>query len=152
MGKLAKLWVVCLIYILVSVVFIAPIAPEETSYTYEIKAQQAYDVDRVSDSDVTQLENLSADEQDLLYDAFKRTDHFMGASEVTIFRDEQLDTFTTWKTIESNGIVLLVAVNEDRETTFDLSVPWVKYWGVGIFGSLAYILTGIMMLPVVDRP
>jgi hypothetical protein len=96
--------------------------PSTTHYSYEVKAQQVEDTDRVEAGDVVQLENLSEDEQELLYHAFKKTDHFMGASSVVLnYQDQRLDTFTDWRTVESNGVLLLVAVNEQTEQVRDRS-------------------------------
>lgn len=139
-GALFIVWLISLIsYPLFFGVIVT--GPQETTYNYEVKAQQVMDVDRVEDSDVTQLENLSTDEQRLLYDAFKKTDHFMGSSQVTLsYQDERLETFNQWKTIESDGVVLLVAVNEYSKQTLDTDklswYQWMPFWAViyNIFG------------------
>lgn len=142
-----KALILVTLYIVISLVFIAPMAPSVTEYQYEVKAQQAFDVDRVDDSDVTDFDDLEADEQELLYRAFKKSDHFMGESEVTIHTDEQLDTFTDWRTVESNGIVLLVAVDETREEHLDSSVRWAKLWGYSMLVAIVlFFLFGLLWL------
>jgi hypothetical protein len=103
--------------------------PHSTTYSYDVKAEQVQDVDRVEDSDVTEIENLSADEKKLLYDAFKKTDHFRGSSQVSLhYQDERLDTFNDWRTVESNGVLLLVAVSESSERTPDSTEYTVFHW------------------------
>lgn len=91
--------------------FLAPTEPDE--YEYTVKTQQAFDVSRVSDDDVTAFDNLSSDEQDVLFDAFKKSDHFMGTSSETVYYDTEHDTFEGWRNIEMNGVVFVLAVNED---------------------------------------
>lgn len=117
--------------------------PQETTYQYEVKAQQVFDTDRVEDSDVTQFENLSDDEQYVLYKAFKKSDHFMGTSQVTVSTDEPYDTFTDWRTVESNGVLLLVAINEDTSKDLDPS-QYVWYHHLLMFAML-YCTAGIIV-------
>lgn len=85
------------------------IAPEETTYQYDVKAEQVNDVDRVEDP--TAFENLSQTERDVLFQAFKKSDHFLGASEVTVSSEQKMETFDGWRVIEIQGVVLLVAVD-----------------------------------------
>jgi hypothetical protein len=119
--------------------------PSETGYNYEVKAQQVFDAERVEDSDVTEFDNLTADEQDILYEAFKKTDHFMGSAQVTIVhRDRQFNTFTDWRTVESNGVLLLVAINEHIDKQNDPSQY--EWWHhLSIFGLL-YFAVGFLVL------
>ncbi|AGM11537.1 hypothetical protein M199_gp129 [Halogranum tailed virus 1] len=119
--------------------------PQETSYQYEVKAQQVFDGDRVEDSDVTEFEELSADEQDVLFRAFKKSDHFMGTSQVTVYNgNERLDTFTNWRTVESNGVLLLVAINEHQETQPDTSEHKWYHWMV--LYSMIYCMVGFFVI------
>lgn len=132
-SKLIKVWFILFIISML----LTPVAlgagyigffPEQETYHYDVKAQQVFDAERVEDGDVTQFEELEHDERELLYEAFKKTDHFMGSSEVTITKTEQLETFNDWRTIESNGVLLLVAINEETRTQADLSEYVWYHW------------------------
>lgn len=125
--------------------------PQETSYSYEVKAQQVFDTDRVEDSDVTEFEDLSEDEQHILYEAFKKSDHFMGTSQVTVYNgNERLDTFTDWRTVESNGVLLLVAINEHQQTQPD-SEAYKWYHWIPFYGMIYFVvfIVAVMFLPPV---
>jgi hypothetical protein len=118
--------------------------PEQTSYEYEVKAQQVFDGDRVQDSDVTEFENLSEDEREILYQAFKKTDHFMGSSEVVVYESTRHQVFNDWRTVESNGVLLLVAVQETKTSEPDPSEYTWFHWLV--VGSMVYCLLGVFRL------
>lgn len=128
--------------------------PTETDYTYHVKVQQAYDVSRVEDSDVTPFESLSQDEQDVLYRAFKEieTGQFVGedGAEVRVTFDERRQVFDTWRSIEVNGIVLLVAVAESTTSRTDFDQPWVwelsMLW-FGAWGWICLLILGAMFVP-----
>jgi len=125
------------------------IYPHETTYEYEVKAQQVFDGEHVEDSDITEFEDLSDDEQEVLYEAFKKSDHFMGTSEVYVSNGpERLDTFHDWRTVESNGVLLLVAINEHTETTPDSSEYEWYHW-ISIFGMIyfTFILFILIVIP-----
>lgn len=145
------LFVLFLVSILVSVVgggtmLFTGMFPEQTEYEYEVKAQQVFDGERVEDGDVTEFENLSEDEQEILYRAFKKTDHFMGSSEVTVSTQTKHKVFDDWRTVESNGVLLLVAVQENKTTTADMSeYAWYHWlvvcsWVITMAGVMRYII------------
>lgn len=123
--------------------------PQETSYEYEVKAQQVFDVDRVEDSDVTEFEDLSSDEQEVLHQAFKKSDHFMGTSQVTVYNgNEQFETFTEWRTVESNGVILLVAINEHQDTQPDMSEhEWYHWIVISSMIYFSFFILLLMLLP-----
>lgn len=116
------------------------VAPQEKDYTYHVKAQQAYDVSRVESDDVTAFENLSGTEKELMYRAFKKSDHFMGTSEVRIQSDEQLTEFQGWRSIEVNGVVMVIAVDEEIKWAADNE--WAYYDAISTIAlaSFAYML------------
>lgn len=88
--------------------------PEQYDYRYDVKTEQISDTDWVEENEVVQFENLTDDEQQVLYDAFKEQDHFFGSSEETAGEyDEPLDTFDGWKTVERGGALFVMAVEEN---------------------------------------
>jgi len=114
--------------------------PTHTEYEYEIKAEQVYDNDRINES--VELQSLSDDEQALLHDAFKKSDHFMGGSEVIVDRSERLETFDGWKVVEFQGVYILVAIEGPEEQVHPTGwFPWVAII-VGVF-SFAFTLIGL---------
>lgn len=53
----------------------------------------------------------------------------MGSEQVTLsYQDERLDTFNDWRTVESNGVLLLVAVNEESEKSPDKDAHHWYHW------------------------
>jgi hypothetical protein len=122
--------------------FIFGFAPMHSEYNYDIKAEQVYDNDQINES--VELQNLSQDEQALLYDAFKKSDHFMGGAEVTIEKQERLETFDGWKVVEYEGVYILVAIEGPEEVTrFSGWQPW----AVLVFGLFtgSFFLMGLKM-------
>lgn len=144
------LWLVSILVLLLGMPWMVWFAPMEPNYHYEVKTQQAFDVDRVEDEDVTEIENLSADEKDVLYRAFKKEDHFMGSSKSWVYPDERLETFRGWRLVEVKGVVLLVAVVEHTDEQPDKSIPWVRHVMNLILASAVYFVAGmmaVMMMP-----
>jgi hypothetical protein len=47
-------------------------APTQTEYNYEVKIEQVEDTSKIDKSEVTQIEELSKNEQKILYSAFKK--------------------------------------------------------------------------------
>ena len=126
--------------LILSVYLFGGFAPTDTSYDYDIKAEQVYDNDKISDS--VELQKLSQDEQDLLYDAFKKSDHFFGSEEVTITRDSKLDTFDGWKVVEFQGVYILVAISgPDSYSMYDGWFPLLAF--VSWFIILATTMVGL---------
>lgn len=154
-NPLRIIWLIALLYVVLSILFITPIVPEQTEYEYNVKMEQAYAVDRVEDSDVTEFSEFSEDEQDVLYKAFKEveTGQMFGetSAEVSVTFDEQRDVFDTWRTVEVNGIVLLVAVQENAHSMWDTSIIWVDWWAAIFIGSMLYVLSGALWW-VTGRP
>lgn len=112
--------------------------PTHTEYEYEIKAEQVYDNDRINES--VELQSLSDDEQALLHDAFKKSDHFMGGSEVIVDRNERLETFDGWKVVEFQGVYILVAIDgPEAQTSPSGWVPWVVIAGFILSASIALL-------------
>jgi hypothetical protein len=113
-----------LITILCALYFVGGYAPMETAYRYEIKAEQVYDSGEINES--VELQNLSQDEQQLLHDAFKDSDEFLGDAEVTVKRQERFDTFDGWRVVEFQGVYILVAIDGPEVVErFGSIVPWI---------------------------
>lgn len=120
--------------------YLAFFAPMHTVHSYDIKAEQVYDNDRINES--VELNSLSEEERSLLHDAFKKSDRFLGSSEVTIERQEKLDTFDGWKVVEFQGVYILVAIDgPDTRETFSGWQPW-AILVIGIF-SLSTAIVGL---------
>jgi len=139
------LWLVCLVFVLISLFFVSP--PKQTEYSYDVKVQQVYDVDRVEDGDVTEFKNLREDEQKVLYEAFKEIETGQMLSEdgaeVRVTFNEQRASFNTWKTVEMKGVVMIVAIDENSTTLWDTSIPWVFWWGLAYIFSALYVVFGV---------
>lgn len=121
-------------------IYAANYAPEKTVYEYDVKAEQVYDNGKINES-VT-LQELSQDEQKILYDAFKETDDFLGGSNVLVKSDQRLDTFDGWKVVEYNGVYLLVAIDGPYVET--VHADWTGFVSPLIcILSIAISLTGL---------
>jgi hypothetical protein len=117
-------------------------APMHTTYEYDVKTQQVFDNDRINNS--TKLSELSEDEQAILYEAFKKADHFAGSEEIHVTRSEKLDTFNQWRVVEYNGVYLLVAINgPEAQTTYSNTLPWILLFV--LLSSAATLLLGLKM-------
>ena len=80
-------------------------------YEYEIKAEQVYDNTDESTQTATPISELSEAEQQMLYDAFKKNDHFLDGASVTIQQDEKIETLDPWKVVNINGVSMLVMID-----------------------------------------
>lgn len=109
--------------------------PTHTEYSYDIKAEQVYDNDRINES--VELQSLSEQEQTLLHDAFKKSDHFFGSSEVTVSQEEQFEVFDGWRVVEFQGVYILVAIDGPEEVVWpDGALAWLS------------LIAGIISLPI----
>lgn len=118
--------------------------PQQHEYEYEVKTQQVMDVDRVEDSDVTPLEQLSDDEREVLYRAFKKQDRFFGSSQVIVTFNDKHDIFTEWRTIETKGVLLLVAVEESRNAYVDY--PELNFMDWFLYVGTLYLFVNIIIV------
>lgn len=149
------LWVVMLVYVIVSVLFVIPIIPEQTQYTYDVKMEQAQNIERLNDSDIQELSEFSDDERDVLYEAFKNVETGQlindKSAEASVTFDERRATFDdTWKTVEINGIIFLVAIQENVNEINDTSVWWVMWWEAMLLGSYVFtVIWGAVLLLMV---
>ena len=129
--------------------------PESESYQYDIKTEQVYDTQWVEHNDVTHFDDLSADEQQLLHDAFQKEHELIfgtGSASVSLhYQDERLDTFTDWRTIEVNGVLLVVAVSESVEAHPDASQFEWQHW-VLVGGMIYFVLGWLYLLLIPPDP
>lgn len=119
------------------------VADAETEYQYDIKTEQVEsDSYSLNDSEVTRFEDLSEDEQDALFMAYKKSDHFLGGASATIVVDEKLDLTEDerWRVVDIKGVRLLVGFHgpEPRDTAHGpLSVVGIL---VAILGGLGFMV------------
>jgi hypothetical protein len=113
----------------------------DTEYEYTVKTEQVQsDSHSINDSQVTPYDELTDNEQQALYDAYKQSDHFLGGAEVHIVTDERLtvDTVGEWKVVEVQGVRLLTSIQfEDTRTTYP-EIP--------DGATFLAILVGVMMI------
>lgn len=107
----ATLIVVGLVLIVAAFTVLAP--EMTTAHEYTVKTEQVQDAERVERA--TSLENLSQDEQQVLYDAFKNTDEFLGGAESTVRTDEPQQISQGWQVVDVKGVSLLVAIDGPKE-------------------------------------
>jgi len=87
----------------------------ETGYEYSIKAEQVEDARAVNISTVQSVKNMSDGEQELLYTAFKRSDHFLGGAEAFVRTHENYSITDGWDTVQIAGVVILYSVEKNIE-------------------------------------
>ena len=85
-----------------------PVAFEE-SHEYQVKVEQVEQGSQVNDSVV--YDNLSEDEREMLFRAFKKNDHFLCSSSTHTRTEEKLNVETNeWKVVRVNGVPILMAI------------------------------------------
>ena len=87
-----------------------------TEYEYTVKVEQVNENDMPTESE--NYDDLSEAEKKVLFEAFKRSDHFLGGAEAYITTEEKLDIETNeWKVVRVKGVPLLMAIMgpEERE-------------------------------------
>lgn len=85
-----------------------------TEYEYEVKAEQVYDSRHVSVNDSLQHYNLTDEQDEVLYRAFKNTDGFLEGSSSYFQSPENYTVFDDWRVVNVNGVSLLVAIQKDE--------------------------------------
>jgi len=124
------------IMLLCAAYFLLGIPAVEEAYHYEVKAEQVFDNDRIDES--VKLSELSAEEKELLHDAFKKSDHFFGGgAEVRISREQQFNTFSNWKVIEFRGVYFVASIEETKQKQYQTMWPAT----VGIVGLLSAVMS-----------
>lgn len=114
----------------------------DADYQYEVKAEQVNEDEMVDEA--VQMENLSEAEQDVLYRAFKKSDHFLGGSEAIVQTDEPLNVSEEWRVVEIKGVPMLVAISGPTEVSESAGV------GVlAIIGMSAGIVLGLVSLMMI---
>lgn len=105
----------------------------ETEYEYTVKAEQVQHGDDVTDAQ--DYGNLTDAERQVLFDAFKESDHFLGGSEESVHTDEPLENVSSeWKVVRVNGVPVLMAIQGPEE------VPTPENGGVIFFGTWGIFL------------
>lgn len=136
--------VVVFIILLVAGAIGAPIAfftmtPADTDYLYEVKAQQMFDPGHPSVEETRNLSSLPPDQQRVMHEAFKATDHFMdGDASATVRYDTKKNVSEGLYPIEQNGVVMVVSVTEETNTWPDTSVRWVRW--LGYYAIISWII------------
>lgn len=78
-------------------------------YEYTVKAEQVNE-DEMVDGAIA-YKNVSEAEQAVLFDAFKKSDHFLGGAEAYVYTDEPIENVSNeWRVIEIQGVPILVAI------------------------------------------
>lgn len=78
-------------------------------YEYTVKAEQVNEDEMVDEA--IDYDNVSDAEQRVLFDAFKKSDHFLGGAEAYVHTDEPIeDVSNEWRVIEIKGVPMLVAI------------------------------------------
>lgn len=83
----------------------------EMDYEYTVKAEQVNDGDMVDGGASIEYDSLSEEEQEVLYDAFKKSDHFLGGAEARVVTDEPIAVSDEWRVVEIKGVPVLVAIS-----------------------------------------
>lgn len=93
-----------------------------TEYVYEVKAEQVNENEMVNES--VEYDTLSEQEREMLFKAFKKSDHFLGGAEAHVAYDEPVEGIETdeWKIVRVKGVPILVAISEPMER--NKLTPW----------------------------
>ena len=114
-------------------------------YEYEIKAEQVYDNTDESTQTATPISELSETEQQMLYDAFKKNDHFLDGSSVIIQQDEKIETLDPWKVVNINGVSMLVMIDGPETIIAHESPEDSATLVMGLFLCLLFGFTGLLI-------
>lgn len=123
-------------------------APETTSYEYDVKAEQMYDTDTATANNTQPLDALPPDEQRVMHEAFKKSDHFMGSSSVTIQFSTQQNVTKGLYPIEENGVVMVVSITETQSDHLDYGPWWMKGLLVWFLGTWIIFVFCMIFIPL----
>jgi len=107
-----------------------------TVYEYSIKTEQVNDNSLLEENETIPIEDLSQDEQDMLYHAFKKSDHFLDGAQVVIETDEDLNYSSEWRLVSMDGVMFVTAMQE-HDTYTDMGFK-------GFVSMLTLCISGIM--------
>lgn len=111
--------------------------PDEYDYEYTVKAEQVNEDEMVDEA--IDYDNVSSAEQEVLFDAFKKSDHFLGGAEADIETDEPIENISNeWRVIEIQGVPMLVAIEGP------VKVPADPETGKGLLGLSLVVLSIIV--------
>jgi hypothetical protein len=119
----------------------------DTDYEYTVKAEQVNEDEMVDEA--IEYENLTEAEQRVLYDAFKKSDHFLGGSEAVVVTDEPINVSNEWRVIEIQGVPMLVAFSGPEEFP-DTEHPLQKF-GAFIIIAIGMIWTLVFIMVASDE-
>jgi len=114
--------------------------PEDPEYEYEytVKAEQVNENDMVAESE--DFDTLSDAEREMLFDAFKKSDHFLGGASVELEYDEPVENIeqNEWKVVRVKGVPILMAIDGPEKREDMTFKGFLGMWGliIGLFGSL----------------
>jgi hypothetical protein len=111
-------------------------------YEYTVKAEQVNEDEMVDEA--IDYENVSDAEQRMLFDAFKKSDHFLGGAEAYVHTDEPIENVSNeWRVIEIKGVPMLVSIDGPEKE----QVPDESFEPVGaVFGTILGLLFVLMGL------
>lgn len=114
---------------------------DEYEYEYTVKAEQVNEDEMVDEA--IDYENVSDAEQEVLFDAFKKSDHFLGGAEAYIRTDEPVENVSNeWRVIEIKGVPLLVSI-EGPERVPDPNTGEVFLGMFGLIVAVVFALIGL---------
>jgi len=94
---------------------------DEYEYEYTVKAEQVNEDEMVDEA--IDYENISDAEQKVLFDAFKKSDHFLGGAEAYIETDEPIENVSNeWRVIEIKGVPMLVSIEGPEKVPADSEI------------------------------
>lgn len=118
-----------------------------TMYEYSVKTEQVNDNSLLEVNETIPIEDLSSDEQDMLYRAFKKTDHFLDGAQVIVETNEQVEYSEEWRLVSMDGVMFVMAIQEhDTYETFGLVS------GTGLFvGIISMLISQSILLHGLDE-
>lgn len=82
----------------------------EYNYEYQIKVEQVQSANSVNES--VSYSSMSGSEREMLFDAFKRSDHFLGGASAYVTTDEPVANVTNeWRIVRVRGVPVLMAIS-----------------------------------------
>lgn len=110
----------------------------ETNHQYEVKTEQVQS-DAATVNESVQLDDLPTKQSEIVFDAWKKSDHFLGGSSTYVSYDERLNLTSEnrWHVVEIEGVKLLVGIFYDES--------WEPVTAAGLFTILLTIL-GVVTL------
>lgn len=121
---------------------------QDTVYQYEVKAEQVNEDEMTEGQDIIEYENLTEEQQEVLFRAFKESDNFLDGASVTVRAEQKYDVFNDWRIIEIRGVPMLVAISGPDE------VPTPNQTLVNFGATMcaaASLLTGLVALSNIVR-